>query len=57
MAYETKGKPLNVDGLYSGEEIITDFFYIQIGRFYTRGRIIRLNEIGKIFVVRLVIHL
>ena len=28
-----------------------------IGRFYTRGRIIRLDELGQTFVVRLVIHL
>ena len=27
------------------------------GRFYTRGRIIRLDELGQIFVVRLAMHL
>ena len=28
-----------------------------IGRFYTRGRIMRLDELGKTFVIRLVIRL
>ena len=27
------------------------------GRFYTRGRIIRLDELGQTFVVRLAMHL
>ena len=31
--------------------------YWEIGRFYTRGRIIRLDELGQTFVVRLVIRL
>ena len=31
--------------------------YKLIGRFYTRGRIIRLDELGPTFVVRLVIRL
>ena len=28
-----------------------------IGRFYTKGRIIHLDELGQTFVVRLIIHL
>ena len=28
-----------------------------IGRFYTRGRIMRLDELGQTFVIRLVIRL
>ena len=31
--------------------------YIVIGRFYTRGRIMRLDERGQTFVIRLVIRL
>ena len=31
--------------------------YLSIGRFYTRGRIIRLDELGQTFVIRLVIRL
>ena len=29
----------------------------EIGRFYTRGRIMRLDELGQTFVIRLVIRL
>ena len=32
-------------------------FYFNFGRLYTRGRIIRLDELGQTFVVRLVIRL
>ena len=33
------------------------FFNIDIGYLYSRGRIIRLDELGQTFVVRLVIRL
>ena len=41
--------------------IFPDCFFALIllinGRFYTRGRIMRLNELGQTFVIRLVIRL
>ena len=33
------------------------YYKLDIGRFYTRGRIIRLDELGPTFVVRLVMRL
>ena len=36
---------------------ISNDYLLDNGRFYTRGRIIRLDELGQTLVVRLVIHL
>ena len=35
------------------KELMEERFDVFIGRFYTRGRIIRLGELGQTFVIRL----